>query len=268
VRPLHLGVALILLESFVASLSAQAVNDACAAATSINGPAPILGSNVGATTGPDPVPACAPMTDDVWYAWTAPCNGTYTASTCAAATNFGTVLAVWGAPSFCTNLVPIACSDVCIAGPHLGAAVTFQATVGSAYRISVGANGVGSGTFELSIALGSAMSLTFFGGGTGSLGWFVAEGPANGIAFVAITLNPGQFPFGWFLGIDIGWLELLNELSSGWPFVLALQPCGSAQVGPFVGLPTGLQAYGVAVGLPPGSTVPAAISAPVIGVVP
>lgn len=247
---------------------AQASNDGCSTAIPI-GSVSVTGSNAGATTGPDPVPACAPMTGDVWFSWTAPCNGSYTASTCAPATNFGTVVAVWSAPSGCAGLVPIGCSDVCIAGPHAGAAVTFVAVVGVAYVVSVGGNGGGFGTFELSLTLGAAMSLTFVGGATGgSLGYFVADGPANGTVFVAVTLNAGQFPFGWFLGIDIGWLDLIYQLSTGWPFVAALQPCGTAQAGPFSGLPSGLSVYAVAVALPLGGTVPVATSLPAIGLVP
>jgi hypothetical protein len=250
-----------------ASLAAQVSNDTCATAVALTGIA-VAGTNVGATTGPDPLPGCAPMTGDVWYAWTAPCSGTYTASTCAAATSFSTIVAVWGSSGSCATLLPLACSDVCSAGAFQGASATFQAVTGGLYYVSVGGNSGTTGAFELSLTLGAAMSVAFFDSGPGTLGYAVSEGPGNGTAFVAITLNQGNFPVGWFLGLDIAWLELINELSAGYPFVVPLQPCGAAVVGPFAGLPPGLVVFGVGLALPPGGTVPTATSLPTFGMVP
>ena len=66
-----------------AGLRGQApANNTCATAIPI-GNTVILGSNVGATTGPDPLPSCQTVTGDVWYSWVAPCNGAWTVSTVA-----------------------------------------------------------------------------------------------------------------------------------------------------------------------------------------
>jgi hypothetical protein len=250
--------------SWCASAPAQVANDNCATAIPIT--ATVTGAtNVGATLGPDPVPTCPTMTGDVWYSWVAPCNGAYTASTCGGSTNFSTIVAVW--TGACGGLTQVGCSDVCVSGALQGASVTFMAIVGTAYRISVGGNSGATGTFDLSLTLGAGMSLGFFHGGPGSMGYFITEGPTVGTAFVAITLTAGQFPAGWFLGLDIAWIDLLNELTIGYPFVLPLQLCGNAQVGPVTGLPSGLQVFAVALALPPGGTIPTATTLPVVGVV-
>jgi hypothetical protein len=245
----------------------QAPNDACVTASATTG-GPLLGSNAGATTGPDPVPLCAAMTGDVWYSFTAPCAGVYTASTCAAVTTFATAVAVWSAAAGCGSLVELACSDACGTGAYLGASATFSTVAGTTYLISVGGNAGTSGVFELSVTLGAAMSVAFFSSGPGSLGYAVSQGPGGGFAFVAMTLNAGQFPLGWFYGIDIGWVELMNEIAIGFPFLTPLQPCGQAVVGPAFGLPSGLQIHAVGLGLLPGATIPTVSTFPALGVVP
>jgi hypothetical protein len=250
-----------------AVLWSQVPNDTCATSILIAGTS-VSGTNVGASTGPDPLPPCATVSGDVWYAWVAPCNATYTASTCAAATNFATIVAVWDGAASCGSLVPVACSDLCTSGAFQGAAASFVATAGTVYFISVGGISGNAGGFELSITSGVAMTLLFFSNGSGTLGYSIIEGPASGTAFVAMTVNQGGFPFGWFLGIDIGWLELMGQLSFGFPFVTPLSSCGLAVVGPAFGLPTGLQIFAVGVALPPAGTVPSATTLPTIGVVP
>lgn len=253
---------------FGAGLRAQApANDTCAAAIPI-GNAVVIGSNVGATAGTDPLPSCQTVTGDVWYSWVAPCNGTWTVSTCAAATDFATVVSVWDGSAGCGSLTELACSDVCAAGPFLGSSASFMPATGTLYLISVGGNSGAAGNFALSVSLGASMSVSFFSNGPGALGYIVTQGPVNGTAFVAITLQAGIFPFGWFFGVDIQWVELLNEISTGYPFMVPLQPCGWAVVGPFAGLPPGLTLYAVGLGLPLGGSIPSATTLPVIGVVP
>jgi hypothetical protein len=258
---------LFLLLSLAAPLSSQIANDTCVTAIPVTG-ASIIGTNVGATTGPDPLPACSIPTGDVWYSWVAPCSGTYTASTCAVITNFPTIVAIWHGIAGCGSLIQVTCSDVCAAGAFSGASTAFLANAGAVYFVSVAGNFGASGTFELTLALGASMTLSFFDGGPGSLGYLVNEGPGSGTSFVAMTQNAGVFPLGWFLGIDIGWLELMSQLSVGFPFVTVLQPCGLAIVGPVFGLPSGLTVYAVGIALPQGGSIPTATTLPVVGVVP
>jgi hypothetical protein len=70
----------------------------------------------------------------------------------------------------------------------------------------------------------------------------------NGTYFLAITLAPGVFPNGWFLGLDIDLQGLLFQLSFGPPFLGSTGGCGGATIGPISGAPSGLPVYAVAVG--------------------
>jgi hypothetical protein len=251
----------------LAPLRAQAPNDACAGAVPITG-SPLVASNAGATTGPDPIPSCSSMTGDVWFSFVPPCTGTYTASTCAAPTTFGTVVAIWDGTGGCGALAEIACSDLCSSGAFLGASAAAVLNAGQPYFISVGGTLGITGTFGLSVTLGAAMTLSFFSSGSGTLGYVITGGPATGTAFVALTAHAGSFPLGWFYGVDLFWSELIYEISVGFPFITTLQPCGLVAVGPYPGLPSGLTLYGVALGLPLGGTIPVAFTLPVVGVVP
>jgi hypothetical protein len=227
---------------------------------------PIVAANAGATTGPDPTPACQTVTRDLWFSFTAPCFGLYTASTCSAVTDFTSVVSVW--TGTCGALVPVTCSDVCAGGGFQGASATFQATGGVTYLVSVGGAFGATGTFELRISLGAAMSMFLFGGTAGTMGYVITEGPELGTAFVAVTANQGSFPQGWFFGLDIPWLELLTEFGFGFPFLTQLGPCGVVGIGPFPGIPSGVTLYAVALAWPAGGAVPTWVSLPVMGTVP
>src|SRR5262249_19840256 len=151
---------------FCASIQAQVSNDHCSGAIPITGSA-VLGSNVGATIGPEPLPSCLTMSRDVWYAFVPPCNGVYTVSTCAAATDFNTIVAVWDGAGGCGTLAPVSCSDVCSAGAFQGASITLALNFNHSYYVSVGGNFGATGNFSLSVTLGAAMSLSFFSSTTG-----------------------------------------------------------------------------------------------------
>lgn len=259
--------ALLVLAASVLRVGAQAPNDTCATAVPITIGVPVLGSNVGATTGPDPV-SCA-STLDVWYTITLPCNAQYVVSTCDAATNFDTVVAVWQAPAGCGALVPLACNDDNCGLPGFAtrSRVTFTGSAGATCLISVGGRLGATGAFSLSMSLIAVMSLTFTDAGPGSLG-YVVTGPAGGVYFVAVTLAAGAFPFGWFFGVDIALPEIVAQFQTGFPFTGLLSPCGDATVGPVGGVPSGLTLYAVVLGFAPGATWPTHISTPATGVAP
>jgi hypothetical protein len=74
--------------------------------------------------------------------------------------------------------------------------------------------------------------------------------PSGGTYFLAATLNP---PPGWLYGVNIGIPELVNEINTGYPFwgPLGAGGCsGTASIGQFCGLPSGLTIYAVGLGLP------------------
>ena len=64
------------------------------------------------------------------------------------------------------------------------------------------------------------------------------------------------------------WVELINEISAGYPFLNLLMPCGMTVVGPFTGLPPGLVLYAVGLGLQAGASVPSFSTIPITGFVP
>jgi hypothetical protein len=75
----------------------------------------------------------------------------------------------------------------------------------------------------------------------------------GGFYLLAVTLNP---PPGWFFGINIGVQELADEINAGFPFSGPLtldMPCmgggGTAQIGPFAPLPSGVTLHAVGLGL-------------------
>jgi hypothetical protein len=145
--------------------------------------------------------------------------------------------------------------------------VTFDAQSGAFYHVSVGGYLGASGYFNLKISPRGAMALTVSASAPGSIGFSVSNGPPNGTYFAAFTLNHGNYPNGWFLGIDISTQELIQQLTGGFPFWGTLNSCGSATAGPYTGLPSGLALYGAAVGITaPGGT-PVAISPPDYNVV-
>jgi hypothetical protein len=247
-------------------LAAQAVNDGCASAILMQEGSLVAGSNAGATTGPDPA-ACGGA-NDVWYRIVVNCSAQYVASTCGTGTTIDTVLSVWSGG--CGALTLVGCNDNNCAIAGLGAAsrVTFTASAGSTYYVSVaGKPAAPAGAFALRVDLVVAANLTFFSTGPGTLGYQVA-GPPLGAYFVAITFNAGAFPFGWFFGVDIPLADVLAEYNTGPPFVGLFSVCGLGTTGPYSGLPSGLTVYGVALGFAPGATSPGFISNPATATVP
>lgn len=88
--------------------------------------------------------------------------------------------------------------------------------------------------------------------GAGSVQVNLCAGPPNGGFFLAVTLNAGTFPNGWLYGIDISYNEIVNELTTGYPFLGGLDAAGAAQIGPFNSLPSGLVLYSVGFAGPAG----------------
>src|SRR5262249_46681970 len=128
----------------------------------------------------------------------------------------------------------------------------------------------GGFTLTLTAAPPPPITLTFFNSGPGTLGYTVNYGPLNGTAFTAVTTIAGAFPNGWLHGVDMPINDLLSQWAQGFPFVLPLgAPCNSATAGPFAGLPPGLTAYAVSIGLPAGGAlIPTGFSNPVTATVP
>jgi hypothetical protein len=242
-------------------LRAQQPNDTCATAIMIAEGVPVPGSTVGATTGPNPV-ACN-ATNDVWYSVVLACGAQYVASTCNPGTSFDTVLSIWNGAGGCAAPVLVGCNDnnCATAGQTFASRVTFTASAGGLYYVSVGGKLTTTGPFTLRVDLVPVMTLSFFNSGSGTIGYHVG-GPPLGTYFMAATLTAGSFPFGWFYGIDLPLADIVSLYNTGAPFVGSLSMCGQATVGPFFGLPTGLTVYGVALGFLPNAPFPSFASSP------
>lgn len=247
-----------------------ATNDACSGALVITEAVPVGGTNIGASTGPEPTGSCGGMATDVWYVFTPVCSGTHTVSTCNVGTNYDSVVAVWDGSLGCGSLTQLACNDDNCGLPNqfLSSTTTWSAVAGSTYYISVGGFFGGTGTFTLSVNNGGGLSLAFTTAGLGSIGYQVTGAPPLGNQFTAISLVAGNYPNGWFYGLDIAFSDLVNEINTGFPFLTPVGPCGDVMIGPVSGAPSGLTLYGVSLAFPPGSPNWSAVSPPATGTVP
>ncbi|MEM8713213.1 MAG: hypothetical protein AAGG01_19890, partial [Planctomycetota bacterium] len=126
--------------------------DDCIGAEPISGEGTFAFDNSGASTDGLADGLCdffgqTQIDNDVWFAWTAPADDSYTLQTCGQ-TGVDTKVAVYGGTS-CPATAPIACNDDSCA---LQSSVTFQASVGATYLLRIGtypgAAG-GNGTFSI-----------------------------------------------------------------------------------------------------------------------
>jgi hypothetical protein len=125
----------------------QAPNDSCATAiAAFDGNT--SGNNNMSSTGPDPVPACGTMSNDVWYSYQATCSGVVTATLCTPGTNFDTMMAAWSGSCGC--LSELACNDDFCVGNK--SAVTFNSVAGTVYYLSIGGFDGGAGNFTMNIS--------------------------------------------------------------------------------------------------------------------
>lgn len=136
------------------SAFAQVPNDDCSGAIAI-GNGQTVGSNIGATNSV-PTGSCQTMGSDVWYEYTADCDGIALATFCqgGGAADFDPVLVVYDGA--CGSLVEIACNDDSCG---LLSEVGFPVNTGESYFIAVGGftntSGVSSeGNFTLDLSCG------------------------------------------------------------------------------------------------------------------
>jgi hypothetical protein len=245
------------------------INDACANAIAITDGDRVAGSNLGASLGAtDPFSACASLGADVWYTFTPTQDGVYTVTTCLPGATLDTIVDIFAGG--CTTAVHVDCNDdgCYLAGGSLRSTATFTAAAGVPHLVAVGGFNGATGYYELGINFKGPMKFDLFTGGPGSLGVSVSRGPPGGSYFAAFTVHFGNYPDGWFLGIDIELAELALQLNTGFPFLGSLDGCGRATIGPVNGAPSGLTILGAAVGFQAGSSAVAVISGPDFATVP
>jgi hypothetical protein len=251
--------------TFYLTVSGALSNDECSGAIPVGvgiNPAPgssgVVFSTEGATTSAGVVPSCPSATtgsnSDVWFAFTAPTNGTYIFSTDTPAgfssgSMTDTVLSVWD--SCGAGMLELGCDDDGgITGSLLSIATVTGLIGGNTYYVRVAdwsATSVDQGGFYLTVTpkFEMAFSSPF---GPGSIKIDLTNGPPNGAYYLAANLFPGTFPNGWFYGLDISLQEVVDQVNQGFPFAGPLNAGGSIALGPFSGLPPGLVIYTVALG--------------------
>ncbi len=118
---------------------------------------------------------------------------------------------------------------------------------------------------DYSVNIVAPFTLTFTDLGSHNMRIDIDNGPSFGGYFMPITFYAGQFPNGWFYGLDASFGELISE-AGAFPFSGPLDAVGHFGIGPF-GIPGGLNGLPIyALGLAfstPGLGVPALISTPV-----
>jgi hypothetical protein len=250
-------------------------NDHCAGAIPLTQGSVTAGSNVNATTGGggcpgEPLGSCVFGGSDVWYSFIPACSGTYQVTTCLVGTAIDTVVTVWDGSAGCGGLVELSCNDdsCSLPGQGLSSTTTWPAVANTVYYVSVAGFAGATGAFSISVNPMGGMGLSFVTAGPGTLGYAVVAGPPFGAAYTAITLAPGNYPSDWFFGIAITLNEIASQIAVGFPFILPLDVCGGASLGPVGALPAGLTVYAVSLGLPPGSVSPTVVSNPATGTVP
>jgi hypothetical protein len=137
-------------------------------------------------------------------------------------------------------------------------------------------------TFD-SAAAPCAVPCFVVGGGSPSLGFSSPSGtgcilvtmqnmPAGGIYYMPVIFNAGNYPNGWFHGIDPTFQDLANTIAFGYPFIgpIGGTPCtpGGVTIGEFCGVPSGLTIYAVSLGFPAGSNYPTAFTPPATYTIP
>jgi hypothetical protein len=235
-------------------------NDGCSGALPLtyggNGPY----SNVAASDGSVGPNICSLPTAyrDLWFSLTATNCGLLRIDTCG--TPMDTTLQVFSA---CGG-AEVACNDDAGGSCGDGSSAIITATIGATYRIRVSSYlAAAAGNFWINVTIPDVKLAWSSPLGPGSLQAQVT-GPLGGTYFVAVTLVPGAFPNGWLFGLDISYPDLAYQLGAGFPFTGALDACGSATIGPFQGLPSGLTIFALAFGFPLGSPVPSSHSAPTV----
>jgi len=77
---------------------------------------------------------------------------------------------------------------------------------------------------------------------------------AGAVYFMAFTFAPGAYPNGWWFGLDISLVDLINWYNMGYPFTGSLDGTGAASFGPTGPgfLPSGFQFWSVSTQWAPG----------------
>lgn len=122
-------------------------NDSCANATPI-GNGILFGSTLGATNDGSGLCGNSNASPDVWYEYTASCNGIAIAKTCGDGTSFDTVVSIYDS---CDGSEIVCSNDGCGLDPSTSSEAIWSANTGIPYWIRVAGFNGSMGDFELSV---------------------------------------------------------------------------------------------------------------------
>ena len=187
--------------------------------------------------------------NDVWYVFTAACDGTLTASTCpftsSGVATFDSHLSAFSGPAPLSLSCPwgpgsgvftqVACSDDA-AGCFMWSTVSFPVTTGNTYYVRLaGATAGAFGPYVLDVDVDADLTLSWSQPlGPGSIELKNSGCEPGYLYFSAMTIDPANagpgFGDGWFYGLHIGMPEIIAEVNwpDGAPFIGLLDANGES----------------------------------------
>lgn len=219
-----------------AAVKPPPANDECATATIAT---PVSGTtvtlptvNTAGATASNVTTTCGTGVKDVWYQFTS--GAEPHVATVVACSQYASVVpvvrvVVAGVEQCCNSGGFKDCAGgyaaPTVSGCSTRAAVTFNVLPSTTYCISVGASDGKTGS--LTVQLNYNVSSYFKD--TPAPEFFTFDGVPNALALRPFTLNLGNFPNGWFGGLDIPVFELISQLNwpGGLPFIGVLDATGS-----------------------------------------
>ncbi len=178
-------------------------NNDCGNATPISGTGTFPFDNTNATMDGGPSPLCykfgtSQIDNDVWFAWTAPCNGDYTVTTCNG-TLIDSKIAIYDGDDCATSSITDCNDDTC----GLQSQVSGNGLIGGeTYLIRIGSfpgGSSGTGTFDIS---GGAVSANYCIAGVNSSGATsdMSFTGSNSVAANDLVIHADDTPVGSFAG--------------------------------------------------------------------
>lgn len=180
-----------------APVHAQGSTDACAAAPAIGLGVTPYDTSAATTDGPA---ACAQISNDIWFLFTAPADATFRISLCTN-TGYDAAMAIYPAAVTCPpgDLDAIDCNDDACGGggPPI---ITLPMSLGETVRLQVGGWNGASGMGEIFIEelLPPAPGADILVGEIANYVQFGREGAEIGCAIASVTCNQGADPLDWY----------------------------------------------------------------------
>jgi hypothetical protein len=233
--------------TFTLTMNPAPVNDECVSAVPLSNGANGPFVHFGATTSAG-VPTCSAVNQDLWFTYTATETAVLKLNTCGS--NVDTVVAVY---DVCAG-TQLACDDddlsnlgPCATTQTLNSYLELPVTLGTTYLIRVGNfSATTFGQYTINLSYKFSLALTYDAPTFTVTIADVAGTPGN-LVLNALTLNQGNYPNGYFYGVDIPIFEVFGLLLQGPPFFTTMDVNGRYTFSAAGVPPLGVTFYAVAV---------------------